>query len=365
MDDQLTSMLAYAAGMPRPLTFSVRTADGRESEHEFAAPYLIIGRGAGSDLQLAEQTVSFRHAYLQVIGSRVAYVDLLSVAGIQIAGPPFHGWLSTEHEISIGSTRLRLLGPEWNYDEQLPGPLDFRPRDDFRMEYGTLPQVELELLNTAHQGKKWPINRVITLIGRDDRCRITVADDRLSRVQCALLLLPTGLWIIDLMGKGGVQLNGHAVQCGFLAAGSVLEIGPYQLSAHYQSPPPQPSTGGGEFVTRSNRIFPTDFYHNTIIVSPAGDQQQFYYQDVHAEASRVCDLFLQKGFQNLVIHFGRVEQLPHIVLEGLMSMCRVVPGRTVTSQISPQTAQTLQSSAALRALPEFPTLPDALQAIYA
>ncbi len=371
MEDHQTSMLAYATAAPGPLRFEIRTSDGNRIEREFASSYIVIGRGPGSDLQLTEKTVSFRHAYIQVIGQRVAYVDLLSVAGVQVSGPPFHGWLSTEHEISIGSTKLRLLGDHWDYDEALPSPLDFRPRDEARIEYGVLPHVDLELLNTAHQGVRWPINRVITLVGRDDRCRITVADDRLSRVQCALLLLPSGLWGVDVLGKGGVQFDDHVSNCGLLATGTVLQLGPYQLTPHYLSAPPAQTIAPAyavqeqvEFVTRSNRVFPTDFYHNTVIVYPQGDSQVFFFKDVHVEASRVSDLFQQKKFHNLVIDFSRVEQMPHTVPDGLTSICRMVPGRVAQCGLRPETISQIQSSPVLRSVPAYGSLPEALQAIY-
>ncbi|HWL07475.1 MAG TPA: FHA domain-containing protein [Planctomicrobium sp.] len=370
MEDQNSLMLAYATAAPGPLRLAIRPGDGTWTEHEIQSPYAIIGRGTGSDIQLTDKTVSFRHAYLQVIGPRVAYVDLLSTAGIQVAGPPFSGWLSPKHEVSIGGTKLRLLGEGWESSPNLPAPQNFRPRDESREEYGVLPQVDLELLNSGHQGMKWPINRVITLVGRDDRCRITVADERLSRVQCALLLLPSGLWVVDLMGKGGVQLDGHACNCGLLAPGAVLEIGSYRLTAHYQSITQSNGARGAiassaerEFLTRSNRIFLTDIYHNTVIVYPHTESHAFF-KDIHVEASRVCDLFLQKKFHNLVIDFSHAEQMPHTIPEGLAGICRVVPGRVAICGLNPDSAATIQHSNALKVLPQMETLPEAIQSIY-
>ncbi|SFJ09931.1 Inner membrane component of T3SS domain-containing protein [Planctomicrobium piriforme] len=364
-------MLAYAAAAPGPLRLRIRMADGTEQQQEIAAPFAIIGRGAGSDVRLPEQTVSFRHAYLQAIGPRVACIDLLSVAGLNVSGPPFHGWLSPEHVLHIGSSQIQLVGEEWQGSDDLKSPLDFRPRDELRPEFGMLPQVDLELLNTQHQGMKWPINRVITLIGRDDRCRITVADERLSRVQCAMLLLPSGLWVIDLLGKGGVQMNGQACNCGLLSTGAELTIGQYRLTAHYQQVANMAAftqqhgqSSGGEFLTRPNRIYQTEFYHDTVIVYPVGDAQGFFYQDVHVEASRVCDLVMQRGFNHVVIDFSRADQLSHMVVEGLMSMCRAVSGRSVMCGASETTYAALQTTPLIRLLDHYQSLQDALQAVY-
>ncbi len=373
MDDQFTSMLAYAAGAPGPLRLSVSSGNGPGEVVEVPAPYAIIGRAADSDIHLNDPNVSFRHTYLQVIGPRVACIDLLSSNGTHLSGPPTNDWLTSEHELKIGSSKIQLQGDDWLNDPSLPSPMAFRPRDESRMEFGVLPQVDLELLNTSHRGVRWPINRVITLLGRDESCRITISDDRLSRVQCSFLLLPSGLWVIDLMGKGGMLLNGQPCKCGFLGAGTTLEVGGYLLTAHYSvaqtATPPQapqmPTWGEGEFVTRSNRIFQADFYHDTIVVYPRGDSIAFYFKDVHVEASRVCDLFGSKGFQNLVLDFSRVEQLPHTVLEGLTSICRSVPGKIVVCGVGPTTAQVVQQSATIRCIPEYANLSDAIQAIYA
>lgn len=374
MDDPVKTMLAYAAAAPGPLVLKVRSKEGTETEHEINSPYAIIGRGPGNDIRLEEQTVSFRHAYLQTIGSRVACVDLLSVGGIKQKGAPFFGWLTPQHRLQIGSSEIQLVGSHWlEEDSTLKPPLEFRPRDEQRPEYGPLPTVELELLNTQHQGLKWPINRVITLIGRDERCRITVEDDRLSRVQCSLLLLPTGLWVIDLLGKGGILLNGESSACGFLSPGTELTIGPYKLAAHYPdlpvaappvaSPTPLP-VSSAEFLTRSNRIFQTEFYHDTLIVLPLGGSPTLFYQDVHIEANRVVDLVTQHGFKHVVVDFRQIDQISHLIMEGLMTICRSVPGSSALCHANVVVYEQLQSSPISRLYHHYTDRQDALHAVY-
>ncbi|WP_437227323.1 FHA domain-containing protein [Planctomicrobium sp. SH661] len=372
MDDPVKAMLGYAAAVPGPLRLRVRTAEGAVEEQEINSPFAIIGRGPGNDIRLPEPTVSFRHLYLQAIGSRVACIDLLSVGGVRQNGAPFRGWLTSQHVLQIGSSELQLLGQKWvDDDATLKPPLEFRPRDEQRPEYGPLPTVELELLNTQHQGMKWPINRVITLVGRDDRCRITVADERLSRVQCALLLLPSGLWVIDLLGKGGILLNGEPCPCGLLSAGAELTIGPYKLTGHYPDIAAQLMTAstyaqanGGEFLTRPNRIYQTEFYHDTLIVVPQGDSQAFFYQDIHVEANRVVDLITQRGFNHLVIDFSRVDQIGHLAVEGLLNICRSAPGRITLCCANSHTYEHLQTSPISRLYHHYNSRQDALQAIY-
>lgn len=375
MDDQFSSMLAYATATPGPIRLQIRTADGNVREEEFASSQVLIGRGTGCNLQFPDKTVSSRHALLQAIGPRIAYIDLLSVGGLQVTGQQFNGWMSPDHVFKIGPNEIRLIGNDWLCDSQLPPPQEFRPRDDFRTEYGILPLVELELLNTPHQGKRWPINRIVTLIGRDDRCRITIADERISRVQNALLLLPSGLWTIDLIGNTSLMLNGVPTPGGLLSPGTEMEIGPYRLTAHYQpsphhqSPPVQPpvmlnsTPSDPTFLTRSNRIFPTERYHDTIIVYPQGDS--YFFKDVHIEASRVVDVISQCGVNNLVIDYSNSVQLPFIALEGLTSICRSIVGRKTQCSANEATYNVLLGAPLLKSIPHFQTISDAIHAIYA
>lgn len=371
MDPQYAKMLQYATATPLPLRFRVATAGQTEEIHTIDSSSAIFGRAEGCQILIPDQTVSQRHAYVQALGQHVAWIDLLSTSGLKHGGPPFAGWLSPDHTMQLGGATVQLLNDGWAVPSDLKGPLDFRPRDEQRAEYGLLPQVNLELLNTNNKGKRWPINRIITLMGRDDRCRITIVDQRIARVQCALLLLPSGLWVVDLFGQGGMKVNGQECPCALLSAGAELAIGPYLLSAHYPQvevlaasaqAPEQAQVA--DFLTRPNKLFQTEFYYNTLIVVPVGDSRTFYYQDMHIEASRVIDLIKQYGYQNLVVDFSRCEQIGHMALEILMTMCRSTPGKAALCGAIGETLPVLQKSPIHRLYPHFPGRAEALQRLY-
>jgi anti-anti-sigma regulatory factor len=271
----------------------------------------------------------------------------------------------------VGTTTIELQGEAWTWDDGLKPPLEFRPRDEQRPEYGVLPNVELELLNTPHKGTKWPINRVITLVGRDERCRITIVDERISRVQCALLLLPSGLWVIDLLGKGGIQVGGQTCRCALLTIGMEMTIGQYQLVAHYpqiaanqMQAHPFSQGDGADFLVRPNKIFQAEFYHDTLIIVPIGDSESFFFQDIHIEASRICDLITQRGFNHVVIDFSRLSRIGHLYIEGLMAICRTSPGRAALCGANSTTYETLQIMPLGRLYHHYATRQEALQAVY-
>lgn len=366
MDENNTAMLQYASAVPGPICVRVRDPEGNEEELEISSAFAVIGRSKDSQICLGDQRVSFRHALLQAIGNHICCIDLLSTSGTKVNGETYSGWINHEDTLQICGYEVQLLDDCWVKDDELKPPTDFRPRDEQRPEYGTLPRVELTLLNTSAKGKSWPINRVITLVGRDDRCRITVVDDRLSRVQCALLLLPSGLWIIDLIGKGDVTIGGQQVKCGLLSDGVEVGIGPYRLAAHY--PELQKAqmalTQSGEFLTQQNKIVRAEAFADTLIVVPVGDSQSFLYSEIHVEASRITELIRNKGFRNLIIDFRGVESVGQLVVEALTSFCRQVPGKAVLCNANAAVFSKIERATLGRVWPHYLSREDAIQAVY-
>ncbi len=372
MDKQLVPMLQYAAGVGVPLTFEVSDPNGHTTTHQVSGPFAIAGRGDECDLPLKHPRIAYRQLYFQAIGNRVAAIDLFSATSNQWHGPEFRGWVSPNHTVEICGYKVKLADSGWVSSGDVAPPDEFRPREEQSPTYGSLPEVELELLNTSAQGMKWPINRVITLVGRDERCRITVADERVSRVHCLLLLLPTGLWVIDLLGKGGIQVGGKTCQCSLLSDGAELQIGRYKLAASYpqisamaaEAARAMQASTGTEFVTQQNKILRVETYLDSLIVLPMGDSQNYFYQDIYVESSRVMDLVTSRKYRNVVIDFSNSVDLGHLVIEALAALCRNATGRSVLCSIPPQMMPKLERTSLLRIWPYFPNRGSALQNVY-
>lgn len=364
-------MLQYAAAVPVPLRIEVHRASTEDVETlDLEKPYAVIGRHPSCDIVIDDSGVSARHVYLQAIGQRMAAIDLFSTVGTNWEGAEFFGWLTNDHVVKIPGAEIKLLDPFWINDGTLKSPMDFRPRDGHRDEYGVLPKAELELLNTTAKGQKWPINRVVTLVGRDERCRITILNQGISRIHCSLLLLPSGLWVIDLAGRGGVSINGEQCQCAMLPDGAELKLGPYILAARYpevasQQQPVQYVTkdGDSDFLTRQNRIFKTQIYGDTVVIFPLGDSQEFFYQDIHNEANRVLDVIKKRNVKHVVIEFSQSEAVGHIIVESLSSFCRSVPGKSALCECSVATYELLKMTKLFNVWPHYQTRQDALQAV--
>lgn len=376
MDEQTLNTFRFVVGAARPIRLAVRGPEGGPPvEVAIDSPYAILGRSGSCHHCLAGDDVSYRHAYLQVIGGRILCVDLLSANGIEWDGNDKGPWLSPEHRLHIGGHTLQLFDDGWAYDASLPSPLEVRPRSEQRPEFGVLPEVELELTGGAAPGKAWPINRVLTLVGRDERCRITCADERISKVHCSLLLAPSGLWVIDLLGRGGVLVNGERVECAYLHDRAELQVGKYQLRVKY----PQvarathvdwaagvsQAASSAAFLTKHHQVFPVTIAGDILIVSPQGDIREFFYQDIHLESNKVVHLLQAHPFQQVVVDFSQVSLVGSVILDAIATFCRTARGGAVMCAASAEMLAVLETMNFPSIWPYYPTQEEALRALHA
>ncbi|WP_197444171.1 FHA domain-containing protein [Maioricimonas rarisocia] len=394
-------MLRHATGADRPLRFALQGPEGGPPDYiELDRPYALVGRSPQCDIRIDGPGIGFRHAYIQVYARRVWCVDLFSPGGVSWDGPPTHGWLSPQHKLQIGNHTLQLFDDGWMFDGSFPAPTDLKPHEMTQPEFGGFPRVDLELLNKPFEGQAWPINRILTLLGRDERCRITCADREISRVHCGLLMLPSGLWAIDMLGRGGTTINGRQRDCMLVGNGHELGIGPYRIRAVYRqgearlpqpvapepepepepepqpqrqpapSSPPTASSASGtsqlpspEFLTRQHQIFRIEIEGDTVVVTPRGDTQQFMYRDIQLEANRVKDVLTTYRYRNLIVDFGRVDLVGTIIIESLTGFCRSVKGRAVMCAASEPMKDSLQSMNLTSIWPLYESRDEAIDAL--
>ena len=325
-------------------------------QNNISRPYAVVGRSTSADLILPDQTVSLRHLYLQKFGNRLFACDLFSANGTTVSQQPFlSGWVEPGGGLTIGPYTLHTdeesAGSET--PEPVPPPDKFRPREGGSDFYGTLPEVSLELVGHPKQAS-WPINRVLTLLGRDSRCRITCGHESVSAVHAAFLLTQSGLWVVDLASRTGVIVNGEARTAALLPSGNEFRVGRYRLRAHMETPPqpdPPPPNPAGEtagpaerikFLTRNHRIFrlETDGT-DALIVSPQGDLSGFLYKDVQTEANAVVHAVTNHGFRHLVVDFAAVPIVGSVIIESIASFCRAAGGKAALCSATPEMYQVL------------------------
>lgn len=369
MNPPIEEHFRQALGVRREMRFAVTGPDGSTVETSLSRPCAVVGRGEDAHIPLADETVSFRHAYLQAIGNRLLCIDLFGPNTVRYDDAAEHQWISACRSFQVGAYRFRLQDDGWEKaDGSVRSPLDCKTRDGDSSEYGVMPDVELRLLNEGLEHIAWPINRVVTLVGRDERCRVKCVDETVSRVHCSLLLLPTGLWIVDLLGKGGTIVDGTPTAMTLLRDGSTLQVGRYRMQVRYLTPPaalPPPAIEKVEFLTRHHNIFKVSWDGDTLIVTPQGRSHEFRYQDIQVEANRVISVLRIHGFRNLLVDFSAVKLCGSVMIDSVTQFCRATQGMVALCGCSPEQYSSLQDMNLSTLWPIYSNRVDAIRAFRA
>lgn len=217
----------------RSLEASVEREDaGAPAVHRFSDhPYLLIGRDPRNDLHLDDDQVSKRHAYLQAVAGRVFCVDLGSRTGVHWpSGPQPMAWVEWEEPLRIGGAVVRLSRPRRAEGRNaLPSADEVAaPRPAIR--------VAFEVTEGAGRPVLGEMNRLLALVGGAAECKVRLRDPSVSRFHCSLVRGPLGVWVIDLLSRGGTRVNGRQVTCAKLDDGDLLHVGPYVLRIQLESP---------------------------------------------------------------------------------------------------------------------------------
>lgn len=226
MDSFLT-----ACGATAPLTLEIEGPGFPVPERRvFSQPYVLVGRDDRADLVLDHDAVSRRHAYLQVVEGRVFFIDLDSRAGTSTGESQAEvGWLVPGQGIEIGSYTVRHVPfPGLPPDTPTPpNPLLARssPGSGSVPGPGDLPRVTLEFQSRSAGHSVWRMSQVLALVGSAPRCKVRLFDSQVSKLHCALIRTPGGLWVVDLLSRGGITVNGVATRGGQLNPGDSLGLG--------------------------------------------------------------------------------------------------------------------------------------------
>jgi pSer/pThr/pTyr-binding forkhead associated (FHA) protein len=197
-------------------------------------PFALVGRDPSADVSLDHPRVDPYHAYLQVIGGGVYWVDLESQTGTRWEdGPARSGWLSPPHGIGIGPYVIQLAPDDRGVagPAVLPDPLASRSKtpDD-------LPRVMLEFRQESAKPIRWRMRHLLTLVGSSPLCKVRLSSPGILPFHCSLLRTATGLWVVNLLGHGGVTVNGASVRAARLEDGDELKVGDILIRVLFLAP---------------------------------------------------------------------------------------------------------------------------------
>lgn len=250
MNDPLIARFASACGATAPLDLRVDLVGGSVlAEGSIDQPFTLVGRDDACDVTLSDPEINPRHAWLQVLGGRVFVVDLGSRTGLLWpSGWRGPGWLDPGTPVGIGPFQLRLRIPASDRPSAYPAgynPLTADAGDKTR------PVVALEFRNGRRAKDRWQVNRLLTLVGRATDCKIHLTAEDISPYHCGIVSTPSGLWVVDLSGRG-VVVNGERMRVAPLPQGSELWVGRFLIGCQYQTP--SSSKGPGLVAARPTPV---------------------------------------------------------------------------------------------------------------
>lgn len=196
-------------------------------------PFALVGRDQRADVPLEDRLVSRRHAYLQVVEGHLFWFDLESRHGVEAGeGRGSHGWLAADEAMRIGPYEIRRLADDGaaprDGREGAPPPTT-TPLIAESYGLAPWPKVTLEFLNGPSRSAVWPVNRVVSLVGSAAGCKFRLSDPSVAPFHCSLVRTSAGVWVVDLLGSGGVMVNNVVVRHAPLADGDSMRVGRYRI----------------------------------------------------------------------------------------------------------------------------------------
>jgi anti-anti-sigma factor len=332
---------------------------------------------------LRSSKISFRHAYLQALDERVLCVDLTSKTSLCWGDKRrSYGWLTSANSVRIGPYHLRLADEpsgecEVPIDEAQPDPLN-EP-----VHHGLFPKYCLELFDDSVTDPMRSIDRRITLIGRDDHCALQLADASVSRVHCALVLNQDGLWVVDLLGKGGVQLDGKPVQIERAQNGSELVVGnqvmafwlhdsdwlgPANEKTHESGTTAHAETmhGLGGLDDWLGTLFAVEYQKDALVVMPTIRSGMFRYAKLQLELNALRHKLLQSEVSRVLFDLSALDYAGSEVICALVALARQTEsrgGRIALCSATGQAESALHRMGLSRIWTLYPTRDSALAAL--
>lgn len=230
---------AFAADCSAQLPLRLQVTDERSGENEEVLvdrPFALIGSSETADVRLIHPDVSRNHAYLQIIEGRVLCCDLASRTGTHWGEEiRSRGWMDVGDVIFVGPFSLRLVDNEFvdPPSDEMPIAMVQAPRVRVRQ-----PNMLLTFLNARSRSGNSRVSRLhspVTLVGWSHLCQLRLQHRSVGRVHCSLVWTPEGLWVVDLMCRGGTRVNRDWVSFARLDDRDEMEMGRFHLKVTYGS----------------------------------------------------------------------------------------------------------------------------------
>ena len=223
-----------ACGAAGPIRLEIAGTRLGRRRRTLPRPYAVAGRAAGCDLRLPDARVASYHAYFQLIGGRLAAFDLGSRSGLRWddGRPARSGWLDPGRVVQVGPFLVRRLLEPGDAAVAAPADTDIPPHN-LRWSGGG-PSVVLIFPDQLPGPIRWKMTRIVTLVGRAPGCRVRLPDESVAWYHAALVRTTAGVWLVDLLGRDGVTVNGATIRQALLVNNDEVAIGRFRMIVRYE-----------------------------------------------------------------------------------------------------------------------------------
>lgn len=385
MTDNVADLMNEAVGSVNGLHLEVSGGNHEKpSAIELPHPFAILGHTRRANVALTHASVSYRHAYLQVVDGRVFCLDLDSKKGTLWGNERRpHGWVLMDDQLRVGPYTLRLVedpgGPHAGSDDVLANP--FVPDESANW---AAPRYEIEFVDDRAEDAVLAIDRGITIIGRQAGCAIRLNDDDVSRMHCAVVRTATSLWVVDLLGKEGTFVDGKRVRFAMLENGAELAVGKHRMcvwqrrrkGSAEKSSAPLPNGAGSadaESFDREGRewlgtLFTIEQRGHTLIVVPTISGNMFRYAKLQTEANALRRRLESSAIRGLIVDLHALDYVGSEVIGAVVALARKAEdtgGRAVLCRPTPQLREAMMNMGLHRLWEFYGTREEALDAITA
>lgn len=200
-------------------------------------PYMLIGSDPSCDVQLIHDDVDPQHSYLQWINGHLFCCDIGQRSTlVRSRHHSSTGQWVAEEPYEVGPFRLTLTKRE----SEPPG---FHPLERCPELANEFPLLAFQFKGVEQAENVWPINRVLTMIGRGRHCKLRLNHDSIAYSQACLLRTGKGCWLIDLLKSGATRVNDRPIEVRPIDVGDEIELGMFRMEVISQAAPTAHSNG--------------------------------------------------------------------------------------------------------------------------
>lgn len=126
------------------------------------------------------------------------------------------------------------------------------------LEAHTTPQnsqgIRIVAQNSGARNRARELSQPLTILGAGDACDLVLSSQRVDLVHAAIVRLGDSVYICDLGGASGTELNGRRIRWQRVTPGDLLAIGPFDFRVEWDESQPLTGPGPSAFHLRHDQL---------------------------------------------------------------------------------------------------------------